>query len=329
MSRKECKSNRHKVIGSVETLDDRVLLSAAAPTPATPAPAASPMNVAMVEQFDRKVERIDHDFVAQSKKLKAAVVRKTDRLEAKLASLAKRPQVQSQLVTNASASITPVSPETRIQVVSNQLDQTVASFSSALTLLNDSFDQQLGIVANPFEQAAENTSIPASALENHLQSSRAGLTASATGSRPTIVLGSTSTASTTASSSSTTATTAATTATTTTAATTTGVTATQDFTDATTQAFAPSNSVTNSVDTALQGIFNSSQSQFQTSLSNAISGISTTPVGAFQPTVSFVSGNGVTFTSVSTGGTAGTTPTTVATGSGAGTTGTFTTTITG
>jgi hypothetical protein len=326
MSRKECKSNRHKVIGSVETLDDRVLLSAAVPTPATPAPAASPMNVAMVEKFDRKVERIDRDFVAQSKKLKAAVVRKTDRLEAKLASLAKRPQVQSQLVTNVSGSTTPVSPVTRIQVVSNQLDQTVASFSSALTMLNANFDQQLGIVANP---AAENTSIPASALENHLQSFRAGLTASATGSRPTIVLGSTSTASTTASSSSTTATTAATTATTTTAATTTGVTATQDFTDATTQAFAPSNSVQNSVDTALQGIFNASQAQFQTSLSNAISGISTTPVGAFQPTVSFVSGNGVTFTSVSTGGTAGTTPTTVATGSGAGTTGTFTTTITG
>ena len=63
MSGKEYKSNRRRTVGCVETLEYRALLSAAVPTPATPAPASSPMNVAMVERFDRKAERIDREFV--------------------------------------------------------------------------------------------------------------------------------------------------------------------------------------------------------------------------------------------------------------------------
>jgi hypothetical protein len=294
MSRKEYKSGRRKTVSSVETLDDRVLLAVAVPAPATPPPAPSPVNMAMVERFEHKLERIDREFVAHSKQLKTSLIRKTDQLEAQLTSLAKRPQVQAQLVTNAPGATAPVSLVTQTQAVSNQLNQVVASFNSRLTQLSNSFEQQFGVFANPLEQADARATIPASAFENHLQSARAGLTASvASAVRSVVTLQSpTSTASNSATSSTTT-----TTGTTASTATTIGVTATQDFSNASTLAFAPLNSAINSVDSTLSGIFGAFQTQFQTNVTSLITGISTTPAGAFQPTTSFVSGNGVTFTS--------------------------------
>jgi hypothetical protein len=287
MSRNEYKSNRRKRVSSVETLDDRVLLAAAVPTPATPPPAPSPVNGAMVEQFEHRLERIDREFLAHSKQLKSSLIRKTDHLEAELASMAKRPQVQAQLVTNAPGATAPASPVTGTQAVSNQLNQVVASFNSQLTQLSDSFEQQFGVFANPLEQADDRATIPASAFENHLQSASAGLTASVASTvRPVIVIGS----STTTVSKPTTSTTTTTTAT---AATTTGVTATQTFSNATTQAFAPLNTAINSVNTSLAGIFGAFQNSLQSGVSSLITAINTSPV---EPTVSFVSGNGVTFT---------------------------------
>jgi hypothetical protein len=56
------KSKRRKTEISIESLDDRVMLSIFVPTPPTPAPAPSPFNAAMVRRFEQRIERVDRMF---------------------------------------------------------------------------------------------------------------------------------------------------------------------------------------------------------------------------------------------------------------------------
>ncbi len=177
MSRKEYKSSRRRTVGSVEALDDRVLLTGAVPAPVTPAPAPSPISMAMIDRFEHKLERIDREFLAHSKELKSSAVRKSEHLQAMLASLAKRPQVAAQVVISGSATTASVAPVTRAQAVNNQLDQVVASFGSRLTQLDNAFEQQFGVLANPLEKADLRLGVPVNAFENNFQSACAGLTA--------------------------------------------------------------------------------------------------------------------------------------------------------
>ena len=199
------------------------------------------------------------------------------------------------MVTNGSATTAPAGLVTSTQAVSNQLDRVVGSFSSQLTQLDNAYEQQFGILANPLEKVDQRLGVPANAFENNLQFARAGLTAAVSSTVSAVVASAPS--STTTASNPATSITSPTTTTSSTAATTIGTTSTQIFSNAFTQAFGPSNSATNSVDSELSSIFGVFQNQFQTSVTNLISAISTTPTGAFQPVVGFTNGNGVTFTS--------------------------------
>src|SRR5262245_30940472 len=85
MCRIEYKSKRRKTVASIETLDERVVLSIFVPTPATPAPAASPFNAAMVRRFEMRIDRFNRAFLTQSRQLNAMVSQRAARLEASLA----------------------------------------------------------------------------------------------------------------------------------------------------------------------------------------------------------------------------------------------------
>jgi hypothetical protein len=302
MSYGEYKSNRRKACGSVEFLDDRVLLNAGGGMPATPPPAASPVSVAVVRRFERDVEKLDRAFMHQSKQLNSFVIRRSNQLEAMLASTASRAQVQVQRALDTPGTTSPVSLGTQNQAAQTQLGRAVAAFNIRLNQLNNGLEQQFGVVATPLAQVDARAGVPASALENNLNAARAAFTtsvknavSSVTAQVQTQASAVTSAASTAATGTSATSTTGTTTASTSTTAN--GITATQTFSNAFTQAFSSLNTSINSVNATLAQELQTFQTQFANSLSSAVSAFSTTPLATLLPTVTFVSGTGVTFTS--------------------------------
>lgn len=350
----ESKSKKRKFLGSLEVLDDRLLLNAGVPTPPTPAPAPSPVSAALLHRFERGVQRIDRQFLSKSSELNSFVMRRTAQIESMLASSATRAQVKVQQVITASNTFPRISLTTQNQAINTQLGKVVASFNNRVTQLNNSVEQQFGVFSNSLETADARFGIPANAFENNLRNARAALTSNLSTAVHSItaqVQNQTSTMTNAFSNSGTTTSGSSSTGTTSTTGTsttgTTGTVMTQNFNNAFTQAFSTIDSTINSVDSTLQQNFGTFETQFANNVSGLISTFSTSPFGTFEPTVNFTSGNGVTFTSSTTAangttttttttvpvGTIGTVATTTGSGNGTGTTtgttGTGTTTIAG
>ena len=300
MSPRRSKSAKRAFLGTVEILDDRLVLNAAAPVPATPAAAPGPFSVAHVRSFERALERVDHGFMANSKHLKSFVINRTDYLRSVFARMADRAQVQVQQVLTGANVSSPVGLLSHAQALNNQLEQIVSSFNTRVTQLNNGFEQQFGVLAKPLAKLSLQLGVPANALENNFQLARAGLT-SAVNSLTSTVQSQTSaatsqvTAASSSASSRASSTSSTTGASTTSATTGTGIITTQQFSNSFTQAFTPINSAINSVDATLGQALTTFETQFGNAVTTALSTFSITPAANF-PTVSFVSGNGVTFT---------------------------------
>jgi hypothetical protein len=296
MSHCQSRSRKRKFVGSVEILDDRLVLNAGAPVPATPPPAASPFSVAQVRRFERALERIDHGFLAKSKHLESFVVHRTDYLKSVSARIAARAQVQVLNVSGASNMSSSVGLATHAQSLNNQLDRVVASFSTQVTQLSNAFEQEFGVLANPLAESSLRLGVPATAIENNFQRARAGFT-SAVNTLTTAVQSQTAAATSQVSTASKSSTPATTAATTTSATTGIGVIATQTFSNASTQAVSGMDTAINSVNATLEQAFSAFQTQFGTNITTLVSALTNAPAASLQPTVGFVSGNGVTFTS--------------------------------
>ncbi len=300
MSRRESKSKRRNFVSSVEMLEERLVLNAGAPVPATPPPAPSPISVAVVRQFERALDRIDHGFMAKSKHLESFVVHRTDYLKSVLARVAARAQVQVQNVSAAANTSSSVGLATHAQALNNQLDQVVASFSTQVTQLSNTFEQEFGVLAGPLAKSSFQLGVPATAIENNFQRARAGFT-NAVNTVTTAVQNQTAAATSqvsTASSSVSKSTTPTTTAATTTSATTgIGVIATQTFSNVYTQAVTAMDTAINSVNSTVEQVFSVLQTQLGTNFTTLVSALANAPAATLQPTVGYVSGTGVTFTS--------------------------------
>ncbi len=299
MSHRESKSKRRKFVSSVETLEDRLVLNAGAPVPATPPPAASPVSVALVRRFERALDRIDHGFMAKSKHLKTLVIDRTDYLQSVLARVAARAQVEVQNVSVASNTSASVGLATHAQALNNQLEETVASFSTQVTQLSNAFEQEFGVLAGPLAKFSFQLGVPANAIENKFALARAGLT-SAVNTLTTAVQNQTAAATSqvsTASSSVSKSTTPATTGATTTSGTTgIGIIATQTFSNAYTQAVTAMDTAINSVDTTVDQVFNVLQTQLGVNFTTLVSALANAPAATLQPSVGYVAGTGVTYT---------------------------------
>ena len=88
MSRREFKARKRQAVCAVESLDERLLLST---IPPTPAPAASPVNVA---RFEHRIERIDRVFMTGARQLNRMVTNRAVQLETRLQTTAARAQAQ-------------------------------------------------------------------------------------------------------------------------------------------------------------------------------------------------------------------------------------------
>lgn len=301
MSRYQSRSRKRKFVGSAEMLEDRLVLNAGVPAPATPLPASSPFTVAQVRKAERALDRVDHGFMANSKHLKSFVINRTDYLQSVFARVAARAQVQVQHVSAEASASSSVGLANRAQALNNELNQIVGSFNTRVTQLSNGFEQQFGILAKPLAKLSLQLGVPANALENNFQLARAGLTSAVNSLTSTVqsqTSAATSQVSTASSSQSNATSTSATTGATSTSATNgIGITSTQTFSNGVTQAFSGLNTAINSVDATLGQAFTTFETQFANTVTSALSTFSNTPVATLQPTVSFVSGTGVTFTS--------------------------------
>jgi hypothetical protein len=305
MNRRGIQSKRYKFVGSVEMLDDRLVLSALAPVPATPAAAASPNAAAQVRKFEHDLERVDHGFMAKSKHLKAYVATKTDYLKSVFARLTARAQVPVQQVNVTSNTSSSVGPGTRDKGLDNQVDQLVASFNPLVIQLNNGFEEDFGSTTGQFAPSTFRPGVPANAIESNFQSARVGLRSSVSSVTPKVRIVTTvatsrgSSASSSAGNVGNAVASVSTPPNASTTSTTTGIgtITTQQFSNAFTQAAGTNNSTINGVDATLQQALASVQTQATNSIASATTTFSNAPAGTFQPTVRFVSGNGVTFSS--------------------------------
>jgi hypothetical protein len=299
MDRCDTQSKRHRFVSFVEVLDDRLVLSALGPVPASPAPTAGPFSVAHVRQLERDLEQVDHGVMAKSKHLKSSVVVGADRLKTELAKLAAREPVQVQQVSVTSNMSTAAGETTRAQSPKDQVDQLVASFNTPSTQGNDGFGEDFGILTAASAASNFRPGVPASAIESNFQDARAGLInavkspASNLQTQATALTSRVSGVSSASASAS--ATTKATAAPTTTTGT--GTISTQVFSNLYTQASSPIDAAINSVDATSQQVFGLLQTQLSNNVTSAIRTFSSAPAGTFQPTVGFATGNGVTFSS--------------------------------
>ncbi len=204
---------------------------------------------------------------------------------------------------NASVNVSsPVGLVSHAQAINNQLEQIVSSFNTRVTQLNNGFEQEFGIVAKPLDKLSLQLGVPANALENNFDLARAGLTSavnSLTSRVQSQISAATSQISTASSSLSKVGSGASTTtgATTTPATTGIGIISTQTFSNSFTQAVSAMNTAINSVDTAMSQALGAFQTQFTNNVTTLLSTFNTGAAANLQPTVGFVSGTGVTFTS--------------------------------
>ncbi len=290
MNRREAQSSkRRKFVRFVEVLDDRVVLSAVAA--ATPAPVASPFGVAQLGKFEHDLERVDRGLNVHAKHLKSYVTDRTVYIQNVIAKAAARARVSAQSVSVTSNASSSAGQGTHGQSRHDQVDQLVASFGT-----------------NPVAASGSQPGVPTSAIENNLQAAHAGVASVAssstarTGAQTTVTSSpvgsgtvSTSKAGSSTGSSSTSATAGATT-TATSATTVIGTAATQVFSNAYTQAGSSITTTFNGVGASLEQAFSTLDTQAGDRIATEIGTFSTAPAGSLEPTVRYVSGNGVTFT---------------------------------
>ena len=103
MNRREARSKRRGLVSFLEMLDDRLVLSAVAAMPATPAPSASPFGAAHVGKFEHELERVDRGLKVHAKHLNSYVTNRVDYVQSVIANAAARAHVQAQAVSVASS----------------------------------------------------------------------------------------------------------------------------------------------------------------------------------------------------------------------------------
>ena len=293
MSRKEYKSTKRRTFSSIEMLDDRVLPSGLAAAPPTPAPAPSPVDVPRVEH---RIERIDRVFLTGARHLDKVMMARAAHMEAVLHTAANRAAVQVQAALVNAASVPASTAAAQTQAASTQLAALVAATAASSVRLSTVAEHELGLLTGSVAQASARAGVPATALENNFGLARVGLASNVSTalssiatqiqSASTAVASAVNSTTGTTSSSSTTGTSTSSTGTSTV-----GVTQTETFSNAVTQAFSSINTAINGVDAVLAQDLGSFNTAFTSGVTNVLSTLTT-----FQPTVSFVSGNGVTFT---------------------------------
>ncbi len=170
MSRYQSISRKRKFVGSAEMLENRLVLNAGVPAPATPLPASSPISVAQVRKFERALDRVDHGFMANSKHLKSFVINRTDYLQSVFARVAARAGTGPACEHAEASASSSVGLASHAQALNNQLNQIVGSFNTRVTQLSNGFEQEFGVLANPL--AKLSLRLPSNAIENNLQSAR-------------------------------------------------------------------------------------------------------------------------------------------------------------
>ena len=228
-------------------------------------------------------------------------------MESILARVASRAQVQVQSALTAGT--TPQVSITNSRLT-NQVSALMTISSNRLNQLNNGVQRQFSIFANSFEQSDARFGIPVNALENNLREARAAFTTSVTtavSSITTQVQNQSANLANLVSNAGKSSSNTGTTGISTTGTSSVGTTQTQTFNNAFTQAFSSINTTINQVDSSLSQIFGA----FNSNVTALMTALSTSPLGSFQPAMSFVSGNGVTFTGstspiVTIGGTTGT-----------------------
>jgi hypothetical protein len=314
MKRSESKSKRRRTVTSFEPLDNRVLLSSFAPTPPTPAPAPSPVSAAMVGRFEQRIDRVEHEFLTRAGRLTAMVAHRATKLEDRLEQANSIAQARLQQNALLSSRLTPqVVVLNQSQAVNNQLTSLVTTTSARLNQLNSSMLGKFSLFAVPFVASDAQLNTPAMAFQNDLRFAKFAFTTNVSntvGSVAAQVQNQVSSLTSAVSKPSTTATstTPSTTATSTTGSV--GTTQTETFNNLFTQEASSINTAITGVNATLASDFASLTTALNSNVTALASTLSTSALGTFQPVSSFVTGNGVTFTSstpsVSTIGTIGT-----------------------
>jgi hypothetical protein len=268
-------------------LDDRLVLSALAALPATPAPTASPFGAAHIGKFEHDLKRVDHGLKIHAKHSKLYVTNRVTYIQSAIARAASRANVQVQHVAVTSNASSSGGPATHGRALNNRVDRLVASFNSSSSAVSTS-----------------GPGVPSSAIESNFLGVRAGFS-SAVGSSTSRIGAQTITASngtrnvsvspsqlgSTTTSSSATAGAGASAASTSTGI---GVIGTQVFSNASTQAAGSTSATISGVGASLQQAFGTLETQAGNNIATAITTFSSAPSESFQPTVGFVPGNGVT-----------------------------------
>jgi hypothetical protein len=287
MNRRETQCKRRKFVRFVEVLDDRLVLSALAA--ATPAPVASPFGVAQLGKFEHDLERVDRGLNVHAKHLKSYITDRTVYIQNAVARAESRAKVSAQSVSVTSNGSSSTGQGTHGQSRNDRVDQLVASFNSSTVAAS-----------------AAQPGVPTSAIENNLPAAHAGVLSAAnsstarTGAQTTVssspVSSGTLSTSKAGSTTGSTSATAGATTTATSATTVIGTAATQVFSNAYTQAGGSITTTFNGVGASLEQAFSTLDTQAGDRIATEIGTFSSAPAGSLQPTVRYVSGNGVTFT---------------------------------
>ncbi len=183
MTRREYLSRQRRTVCSVESLDDRTLMTVALLAPVTVdapvaqvPPAASPFNPVTVHRLETGLSRIAVKFENGSHKLDNLFSNRVSGFRVQFENTVNR---DAALVNSALGSTNASGGKTQLPSLANfsstfatQFGQFTRSFTSQLNQLETSLQRQFGTVASRFQQANSQFAIPIAAFQNNLQAAQ-------------------------------------------------------------------------------------------------------------------------------------------------------------
>ena len=177
MSHRTNRSERRSFVGSVEQLDQRLLLTMGPVAPVAPAPstvqtipAVTTVNPVFTLAYQADVARVDAEFIGQAQALDNLLVARIEHFDALFAQGVTSTVARVERVQTHGSKIRIIRHAGLSPLFNAQFASQEAFFNNKAARLSSEFQNQLSTLANIFGQTNAQFAIPSSAFSGNLQS---------------------------------------------------------------------------------------------------------------------------------------------------------------